>query len=1243
VTGDVVSRARLSWVSLVRRREFGTLFVAHLLSLLGDRVATVAISVLVYHRSGSVLLTAATYATSLLPWLLGAPLLAAWSDRWPRRRVLLVCDAVRAGLVLLLTVHGLPMPLLLVLLTAVAWIGPPFEAARAATLPVVLPDEQEYLAGSAITMLSNQVSQVLGFAVGGALLTVVTTSQALFLDAGTFAASGLLIAVGLRPRPAVAPQGQRQPLHSAVREGARLVFADPLLRPLLLFAWLVAAFTVVPEGLAVARAADQHAPTYGSGLLLAAVPAGAACGAAALGRLSKSAREARRRPLGLLAMAALLASALAPTWEITGACWLLVGLGASVQLPTSAMFMLGVPDTFRARAFGLAQSGLMAGQGLALLVGGALAGQLGFPAVLSGAGAVGLVSVLLLETTFPRTARPARLTPGRAVDTWIGVVTTGAVLAVAGVLWWGPHRSSPLDIEPWMVAVGFAATGSYVASLRIGRQAHVFSLDDIPRLVGLVFLTPAGLIAARLGGALFALVLVRRQRGRKLLFNLASFALEVTVALAVFHALDPGKGIGPAVWPAALVATIAADLVSAWTVAIVIGLAEQDLRLGTALRPDRMTLATAVGAATIGMIAATTLWYAPNSALLLLVLVVLGMAGLRGFARLTEEGVEQRQLQAALRELGNLEPSPESWRAALEGVRNLLGVERVECWLTSMGPEDPFSGWQLAETPDCPVPADVVTRDRLRDELLHGPTDTVEDPPRPHRQLPGNPQSRQRGVARLAVLIPAAGETPLGVLVFTAPLGDDRPFTQAHVEMARTFADPLGQSVLRVRHAHQVLLSARQDRLTGMLNLNAFRTTLVPLLQDEPRALFLVNLDRLRAVNDVFGRDVGDQMIAAAGARLTDTVPGAVLGRISGHHFACVLPVADTRAALHLGRQIRSALELPLAMGELEVELGVHVGISLYPTHGDDPDLLLRRAETAGDAAKEDPFGVAVFVDDLEQDSSRPLRLVTDLRAALRTTGQLSLHFQPKVDLQTGRVLGCEALVRWQHPTLGDIGPDEFITLAENAGLIGELMRLTLDLGLQQAAAWHRAGLPATVAVNLSVRNLLDPDLVNQVADLLESHDVPPHLLTLEITETSVMAQPLRSMLMLDALSELGITLSIDDFGTGYSNLVYLRQLPVQEVKLDRSFLSPLRDEQPLGQGGVRAYEFLRHAIALVHSLGLHVVVEGVEDGSSLRALHELGADSAQGYFLCRPQAGDVITAWLASHTPLTIGEVSGL
>ncbi|MCU1599622.1 MAG: putative signaling protein, partial [Frankiales bacterium] len=508
-------------------------------------------------------------------------------------------------------------------------------------------------------------------------------------------------------------------------------------------------------------------------------------------------------------------------------------------------------------------------------------------------------------------------------------------------------------------------------------------------------------------------------------------------------------------------------------------------------------------------------------------------------------------------------------------------------------------------------------------------------PPRRWQQ-----QGRLAPPARLAVLLPGPQPSPVGsadprtppvgVLVFSAPLAHASQWSRSQVELAQTVAESFGQALRRVQQRHELMVASQRDQLTGLHNLTSFRQRVAE-ERGSSCAVLMINLARLRAVNDVFGRDTGDAMIASAAARLADVAPDATLGRISGHHLAAAIDVETPGAAVHLARRVRTALEAPLQTDGLNAELGVTIGIALGPEHGSEPDLLLRRAEAAGDAAKEDPFGVAVFSPELEHDVARPLRLVSDLRKALAADDQLSLHYQPQLRLRDGQITSYEALIRWNHPTLGPVRPDEFIGLAESTGLISAVTDFTLDEALRQAAQWRRQGRPDRVAVNLSARTLLDDGLVRKVERLLAEHGCEPGQLILEITETSVMAQPMRSVLMLDALADLGVELSIDDFGTGYSNLAYLRDLPVHEVKLDRTFISSPHDGMPLGQGGLRAQAFLRHAIALVHALQLRVVVEGVEDALALHALRELGADAAQGYHICRPLPEAELQAWFES------------
>ncbi|MCW2778947.1 MAG: putative Diguanylate cyclase/phosphodiesterase, partial [Frankiales bacterium] len=952
--------------------------------------------------------------------------------------------------------------------------------------------------------------------------------------------------------------------------------------------------------------------------------------------------------LAVLTCVALAASALPVPWPAVAAVWGAVGIGSAVQLPASATFMLTVPDALRARGFGLAQTGLMGGQALALLLAGAVAGAAGTATPLLVLAVLGLGGVTLLALGWPLRTTPApapraaltralrrrRAAPRlSAVDAWIGAVVVASSVSVSLALQERVVRAAPWHPPLVVLAVLFFATGSYVATTRIGRQAHVLQLDAVPKLLGLFFVSPATLMAARLLGVAVALVGVRGQRGRKLVFNVASCGLETSVAIAVFHALDPG-GVGPPTWIAAAAATLSADLVSAWTVGVVIGLAEGRLRLLRVLRPDRLAMGTALGATTVGVIAVTTLWHSPSSLALLAVLVGLAALGQRAFIRLEAERLEQERLQDLLGQLSELEPGPDSTARALTAVRALLEVEAVGwCQPGADG------GWATAQEEGADLDGELL---RLLTQGLHahggatGPVVHVEPGARTGWRS-------HTGPAHVAVLLPTQrrtgsadpypGDVDLAdpgpcVLVASRPLHDSRA-DAGLVRLVQTAAELLGQAATRVEHREQLLLAARQDALTGLSTLPEFRRRLQTQLDGGAQlAVLMLNLRRLRSVNEVFGRDGGDRVIAAAAHRAATLLPDGLLGRVGGHHLACAVPLTTTDSAVEVGRWLRTALESPLPTGTVDTEIGVHVGIALSTLHGGDVDLLLRRAETAADSAEQEPAGVAVFDPDHEQDVARSLRLVSDLRTALRTGDQLQLVFQPQIDLRSDRVVGAEALLRWQHPELGTVSPEEFVGLAESTGLIAPLLDWTLDAALAQSARWQHEGLPAKVAVNLSPLNLLDDGLVPRVREALARHAVVPGQLVLEVTETSFLAQPLRSALLLEGLRDLGVGLSVDDFGTGYSNLTYLRELPVSEVKLDRTFVqAPVGDDAAGSRDRLR--DFLGHAVGLVHALGLHVVVEGIEDQETLELLRDLGADSGQGYHVCRPLPGPACTLWL--------------
>jgi len=326
--------------------------------------------------------------------------------------------------------------------------------------------------------------------------------------------------------------------------------------------------------------------------------------------------------------------------------------------------------------------------------------------------------------------------------------------------------------------------------------------------------------------------------------------------------------------------------------------------------------------------------------------------------------------------------------------------------------------------------------------------------------------------------------------------------------------------------------------------------------------------------------------------------------------------------------KLQAAFDEPFMLDDLALEVEASIGIALYPEHGSDFDELLQRADIAMYAAKDTHAGFVLFDPKQDQHSPRRLALLGELRRAI-DRGQLVLHYQPKIDTHTNRVLGVEALVRWQHPEHGLIPPGDFIPLAERTGLIGPLTHYVLDAALQQCRDWRQGGHELPVAVNVSARRLLDLDFPDEVAGLLTHWRVPARLLVVEITESTIMADPTHAIQILGRLNEMGVQLSVDDFGTGYSSMAYLKTLPVHELKVDRSFVAQMTSDS-------RDAVIVHSTIDLGRNLGLRVVAEGVEDSLTLQHLDLLGCHAAQGYHISRPVPAEDLITWLQHQQQAT-------
>ncbi len=418
------------------------------------------------------------------------------------------------------------------------------------------------------------------------------------------------------------------------------------------------------------------------------------------------------------------------------------------------------------------------------------------------------------------------------------------------------------------------------------------------------------------------------------------------------------------------------------------------------------------------------------------------------------------------------------------------------------------------------------------------------------------------------------------------------------------------------------------DPTTGLPNRPAFLLAIARAIQGDendsagPLALLVLDLDGFKAINDSLGLAAGDTLLRQVGERLTGKLRHIdVVARIGGDEFALLLPSADARQATTAARLLLQAMRQSFVIDGQPLDLGASIGIALYPDHGVDPYTLAQRADIALHTAKAGITGYTLYDPSLDTDSADRLILLSDLRRAIEQE-QFELHYQPKVDLITRRVMGVEALIRWRHPREGLMLPGRFIPLLEQTGLIRSLMPWLANEAMRFARCLQELGHPLTVSINLSVRNLLDPQLADTLAEPLAAHHLDPSLIELEITESAVMDEPERACLMLDRLAQMGFRLAIDDFGTGYSSFSYLKRMPVNTIKIDKSFvLGMLSDSDDTA--------IVRTSIELAHHLGLQIVAEGVETAELLESLTGICCDSAQGYFLSRPLTSDALIDWV--------------
>jgi diguanylate cyclase (GGDEF)-like protein len=820
--------------------------------------------------------------------------------------------------------------------------------------------------------------------------------------------------------------------------------------------------------------------------------------------------------------------------------------------------------------------------------------------------------------------RVAALTVGLGAVAWIGL----AILAVRGD---APPTTGASVLWLPVLVVLFAVTEGFAVHIPVRRGGHALSLGEIPMVLAIVYVDPVMAIASRIVGAGAGLVLVRRQRGAKLAFNTALLAVQGLVAVAIFHALAGGGGsLGVREWLAAYVAMLAADAIAVILVTTAIGLHDDPTewrRLPAAMR----SVPSVAVPTTIALLSVVAVARGQWAAVLLAAVGVLLYLAYRAYVRNHQGRSQVERLYAFTRMLDGLASLDDLVGVVLEQSRDQLRAQHAELFVpaTAGGADTRIqaSGAGPARTSQAPrTPADAWWAPALLGKPVLLPA------------TPGGPAAPGLPTDGMAVPVPF-GETTAALIV-TDSLPDVETFDERWLRLFQALANHAGVSLARAslvdrlrREAEAKEHQALHDPLTGLPNRRQFHDLLGLALEatrndDNGPAIIVMDLDRFKEINDALGHDTGDAMLVELAHRLRHRAEGrGRLARLGGDEFAVLLPrVRSVREAMDVANDLVRDLEPPVQLGPLSLTMRASVGIAVAPDHGDDALTLIRRADVAMYAAKTAGHTTPrVYAPEEDENTPQRLALIADLRDTIESQDVLVV-FQPKLDPMTGAVTGAEALARWRHAVHGAIPPDQFIPLAEHAGLIPQLTLNVLREALQRCAEWRRNGHALHVAVNLSPSSLLDTTLASTVATLLREARLPGSALTLEITENSIMANPAESRRTLEQLDALGITLSIDDFGTGYSSLGRLRELPIHEMKIDKSFIQRTSTDP-------RDRAVVRSAIQLGHALHLDVVAEGVEDQETFAYLAREGCNTIQGYLVSRPLTADEFSTWLASRS----------
>jgi diguanylate cyclase (GGDEF)-like protein len=766
-------------------------------------------------------------------------------------------------------------------------------------------------------------------------------------------------------------------------------------------------------------------------------------------------------------------------------------------------------------------------------------------------------------------------------------------------------------------------------------NTYLVSLEDVPLLIGLVFLSPPLLVLASIIAAAFVFFVLRRQPFYKVCFNVAAGGLGVAICEVVFREI---LGTHSAVSPWGWAAAVAALTVNAIAMYVMVSIMHRLLGLA----PERQTgpqllILAMLSAASMGLaiVVLDAAWMNIWATVPVLLVATLLIAAYRGYTRMSLRFASLQRLYDFSRALGtaNLEPASMSLEV-LNQVCTVMRARRAQLVLA----EPSGIPRRISLDDHGPSEVELISLDEssIVTQAIASGVASLHASSTPQRRSSYDPIAGRFVHALVAPLINE--NTAIGAIVALDRDEELDGFDDDDLRLFEALVAHASANLERARLVEELRFEvdskshqATHDMLTGLPNRMLFLSRGTSALNETGGlAIVLLDLDRFKDVNDTLGHAIGDRLLCEVAERLLRAVgEQATVARLGGDEFALVIAgVTEPERAVAIVNELNTELSRPIEMDGLTLAVTASAGIALAPGHGDDVALLLQRADIAMYLAKERRSTVEVYSVEHDRSMRRWLMLGGLLTHALQTGTELSVVYQPIADVRSRKVVQVEALARWNHPVHGAIPPEEFIGIAEQMGMISQISDFVLSEGCTQLASWRRVGIDIGLAINVSGREFADGSLVDRVASHLKAHQLPPELLTLEVTETEIMADLTQATMVLDALAALGVRIGIDDYGTGYSSLAYLHRLPVQELKIDRSFVTNLPNE-------MSNRIIVRSSIAMAHSLGLSVVAEGAEDDVTCAMLADAGCDQIQGYYLSKPKGPAELEEWLRGGASL--------